>query len=196
MGEVHNEMASKKFLIHQMPLLKQLGVQILFMEQFYDDEQEALDLYFTDPQDILPSELEQNLATGDRHPELKGSYSFKNVLIAAKKAGIRVVGIDNRPASLINESDNRRKGMNFVSGKIMADTLKLYPNAKFAALMGAGHLNTSKDQTYPGISELMECPSIYVANGPVDAMEINNDMSSGGKAHLRIEVSSSQWAQG
>src|SRR5208337_3499019 len=104
--------------------------------------------------------------------------------IAAKKAEIRVVGIDNRPAGIIHDNDGRRKGMNFVSGKIMRDTLKLYPKTKFVALVGAGHLNTSVAKTYPGISELMECPSICIRNGEYDAMQVNNDVSNGGKAHL------------
>lgn len=189
-GEHHNELASKKFLIDHMPLFKRLGVNILFMEQFYDDEQDALDLFLTDPQDILPIELDQNLATGDRHSELKGAYSYKNVLLAAKKEGIRIVGIDNRPASTIQSSDERRQGMNFVSGKIMKDTLKLYPEAKFVALMGSGHLNTSKKQTYPGVSELMECPSLFIRNGDYDALQVNDDLSTGGIAHLSLEIGS------
>ena len=152
-GEFHNKTDAKKFIIKQL----EMGtIETLFMEQFFENMQQDLDIYIRGGP--LSQELENHLINGDRHFAYRGSdcpYSFRGILKKAQEMGVRVVAIDSRIANVPDEQ-NRWKLMNLVASEIIK---REYKGGKFLALMGLNHLNNHTQQ-FPGVSELTGNPSI------------------------------------
>lgn len=174
-GERHREKAAKKFLIDNMPLLKQQGVATLFMEHlFYDSTQSWLDRYFQQPEGTkMPIYLKnylQLLSDGQTNGDTKANdpkYSYVKVVQAAKEAKIRIVAIDTTVSYLAGTDDKkgvkqdvtRYRAMNFVASKIINHEKG---TKKFVALMGSAHVATVAGQM--GVAEVLGCPSVVIEN--------------------------------
>lgn len=131
-GEAHQHVSSKRFLIENMKMLKKEGFEILFMEHFfYDTDQIDLDKFFQTKDAPLSGTLQARLREMERHQLIIGDevvkYSFTDVLYAAREAGIRVVGIDvsttykAQKIDYNNEQldDKRQRYMNFTAHEII-----------------------------------------------------------------------------
>lgn len=157
-GEGHSQLGSKRFLIDNMALLKKQKVSVLYMEHFMTDFQQAdLDLFNRTGQ--MPPDLQAYVDTLDigHFTDRSGRYTFRQVLVAAQKQGIRIQSIDclasyrqawdGTPAPLI-----RQKMMSYFAHlTIDADQVARGPG-KWVALVGSSHSNTFEG--VPGLSEL------------------------------------------
>ena len=173
-GEAHHAIASKKFLIDHMPLLQAHGVQTLFMEHLLsDDHQAALDAWHASPPGSpMPAEIAVYLRKQDRgqmdehcvdsqwrscYQQLRQSYCFSTVAVAAQQCGIKIVAADCHAsygvhagglAGTAESAHTRTEVMNyFASEKIQRRDLP----GKWIALVGNTHANTY--QGVPGIAE-------------------------------------------
>ena len=172
-GENHNERAPKQFLIDNFPKLKTLEVRTLFLEHLnYDTIQGDLDLYINSPQnDPMPKPLKAYLdyldsgfgrfCSGNRIP------GFLDLVIAAKKNGIRVVAIDTEASYTAGYSSlggsqgaDRMIGMNFQAQKIVEKEGK---DGKGVFLVGSSHISFCDGVA--GLTEILGAPNIVIGDG-------------------------------
>lgn len=181
-GEAHHERAPKEFIMQNIKQLAKEGVKTLFLEHlFYDTMQDQLDEYFQSPQDKLPPILEayldyldngfgiQRRIGEDQDALLPG---FKELVIAAKEAGIRIVALDTTASYQSGmtlygaEGSERMEAMNYTAYEIMQ---KEKGSGKFIAFVGSAH--TSTHLGVPGLREIMDCPSLIVDELPKKSKE-------------------------
>ena len=165
MGEKHTQKSAKAFLVQNMPYLSKLGVTQLYMEHLLcERHQELLD------HEVIPEELKVYLKKLDKEHELKGEGTFTNIVLTAKKLGIRViavdseatyrVGADNTTEDLINEKKNTIERYQ-VMNMFMLERFRQYNQGeKYVFFGGSGHVATCYD--VPGISELLGCPNLVI----------------------------------
>lgn len=154
-GEEHSHKAPKDFLIDNMQLLNEKGVKVLFMEQFYDQLQSDLDDF------ALTGDVSQNLKNNINNA--RHSYGYKEVVMAARAAGIRVVGIDSKSAN-IDDNKNRNRVMNYIAFKIMKKEIsKLKDNEKYVILTGSNHMSMVHEGV-PGLAEILKCPRWVISD--------------------------------
>ncbi|HAL66367.1 MAG TPA: hypothetical protein DCP84_01585 [Pseudomonas sp.] len=165
-GESHSGLGSKQFLIDNMPVLKREKIKVLYVEHFMTDFHQA-DLDVFNRSGKMPARLSayvNNLDEG-HGVDLASRYSFRNVLIAAQKSGIRIQSIDcmasyrqawaNPPSAVI-----RQQMMNFYAhGIIEADQAVRGPS-RWVALVGNSH--ASDFEGVRGVSELQGAISLRV----------------------------------
>ena len=170
-GEVHNRTVGRAFLIRNMQRLRELGVETLFMEFLhYDTMQPLLDEYYRSDQRKLSGFLATfltTLQTGFHLGLAALGIEFENqtyihLVEAAKKAGIRIVGIDTvisqecGMTSFGATGEDRSIAMNYVASRIIEQE---YKNKPFVALMGSSHLKASERGT-PGVPQILGTPSL------------------------------------
>ena len=117
--------------------------------------------------DFLKS-LDEKYALSD------SEYSFTNLVTKVKEAGLRIVAIDSSIAakagahsSQPTNAKSRIKAMNYVAEKVMkADEGKR--EGKYIVLTGQDHGTLLRNSPIPGISELMQCPFLIVADAETD----------------------------
>ncbi|WP_131793966.1 membrane-targeted effector domain-containing toxin [Fluoribacter gormanii] len=176
-GENHCDRAPKSFLIQNMHKLKEAGYTTLFLEHLYYDDQEELDDY--DPDSSWNAKKKQKMETRISRldhdfkdlithelycPCKKCSYPIKNnyleLVKAAKRCGIRVVGIDTEYTyseqydskhmeyvggpTAITQDTFRLRSMNYTASKIIEKETKDHPG-KWFALIGYDHCSSSED---------------------------------------------------
>lgn len=174
-GESHQDVNPKKWLIENMSKLKQAGYSTFYFEHLYYDDQKLLDDYFE---------------KGEMHPKLKerlknldngwgktsgtkywDTNNFTALIKAARDAGIRVVAIDiravyetqNKNPGLQSDSDSklRYQFMNFTATNIIKREEEKKPKPeKWFALMGNSHVNECDE--VPGVSELTGARSVFI----------------------------------
>ncbi|MGE8371105.1 MAG: dermonecrotic toxin domain-containing protein [Pseudomonas putida] len=157
-GEVHSQLGSKRFLIDNMGLLKKQKVSVLYMEHFMTDFQQAdLDLFNRTGQ--MPPELEAYVdALDEGHlTDRSGRYTFKHVLIAAQKQGVRIQPIDcmasyRQAWQGLPLPQIRQKMMNYFAHLTIDADQAARGIGKWVALVGNTHANTFEG--VPGLSEL------------------------------------------
>lgn len=166
LGESHNSVASKKFLIDNMRTLGEEGVTTLYMEHLQSDLHQAdLDLYFKTKK--MPEALRKFMVKQDiGHRTDPGKvYTFVKVLEAANKEGIRIVAIDTSTSynlDGVRYGLNRRKMMSYLANKVINNDQKI-PH-KWAALVGSAHVN--ENEGVPGVAEIQGAIGIRVKDGP------------------------------
>lgn len=162
-GESHRHVSPKKFIFDNLEALRQLGVTTLFMEHFnYDTMQSYLDDYFNSESEEMHPVLAMNLSRYDQAYGLISPYTYTDVVRQAKKAGIRIVGIDTSLAYDLKDEDRRLKGMNYEAQKIIRHE---QGSGKYVVLLGAAHSTNVDWQskfTIPGIADMLQCPKIMV----------------------------------
>lgn len=168
-GELHNDPLPKKLIIEHFPQLREMGVRILFLEHLkYDLIQSELDDWYNDPKACLPASLQQDLQELDRKCNLLGHcYSYTQLVLKAKEANLRIVAIDTSISAMAGISRNspldqekRILGMNYTAKTILD---KEAAN-KYLVLTGVDHASATSHAPYPGIGELMQCPTIIAAS--------------------------------
>lgn len=183
-GEKHSHSSPKQWLMENMEKFRQQGVKTLFMEHlFHDSMQKMLDEYCAAPKNTpLPPYLEAYLdELDDGHNVKSKQYNFKQLVIAAKEAGLRIVAIDTTVSyycgngSFSRIVDNgilqeRYKAMNYVATQIMEAELAKNPG-KFVAFMGNAHLSTCEG--IKGVAELMHCPSLNIEDSNESGLKHN-----------------------
>jgi hypothetical protein len=161
-GEDHEDSAAKKFLVDNMLILKEAGYTTLFMEHLFYEDQGELDKYFATPHALIPPRTKASLEDQDQRIRRDGiskerlqKYCFTGVLAAAKAAGIRVVGIDERfeyrPSCQGTREEgvmrSRQESMNFLAHQIITREISLGRTTKWIGFVGETHLK----QILPGV---------------------------------------------
>ncbi len=164
-GEAHNCVASKRVLIENMKDLKSAGVTTLFMEHLCSDSHgKDLADYLSAPKGTpMPKRLEIYLDTQTREQGGIGGkpskYGFKELVQAAKEAGINVIPVDTAATYATSTSDGnaRYKAMNYYA----AEKIRLtQPQGKWIAFVGSGH--AARCEGVPGLSELTGTRSMII----------------------------------
>ncbi|HSX04636.1 MAG TPA: hypothetical protein VLG76_07910 [Rhabdochlamydiaceae bacterium] len=167
LGEVHNQPTSKFFLCKYMDLLVRLGVTTLFIEGYQTSIQKDIDVYLQGDSYNFPWGLERNISNivniWQKYMPA-GSYTGRDVFIAAKKSGMRrIIAIDSdltRPPNLLGESmeDVRRlAAMNYFA-KLMIDHKK----GQEKCLIWVGQFHTVRNIQVPSLSDIFGYPCIHV----------------------------------
>ncbi len=170
-GEMHQDSSSKKFLINNFARLKsEFKIEVLFLEHFYYDDQELLDNFYATGK--IDKQLDIHINMID--DTFQSAISFKELITAAQKSGIRIVGIDteaiyfaqyshlqsiNGYPSFETNDNFRIHSMNYTATKIIEKEIGNSAK-KWCALMGSAH--TDKYKNIPGVAEIMDAHSIWI----------------------------------
>ncbi|MBL7480160.1 membrane-targeted effector domain-containing toxin [Legionella bononiensis] len=177
-GEIHKSLASKKFLIDNMAELKKQGVTTLFLEHLFSDTQTSLLNEYLDPLCTeMPLLLSLHLDHLDKGHGLRNivddnPYSFKGLIMSAKKHGMRIIPIDTsisyeRDKNQIDSQDEhtpRCVMMNYIAAQQFSKFKMQSPHCKYVFFVGSAHIN-AVTSTIPGIGEITGCPTIVVEDG-------------------------------
>jgi hypothetical protein len=181
LGEVHEHISPKKFLIENMKILAEAGVKILFLEHIFYENQHELDVYCAQGKKLFatpPVPPRTAAALSEKDMRMTGSaddrakYNFTQVVVAARKAGIRVVGIDGYyeyekySGKSIGEDGlkaNRHASMNFMATEIMRREIHANPHAKWVGLIGDAHLKQLRPGVL-GMRELMRTRVVHICD--------------------------------
>ena len=162
-GEKHDDVAPKKFLIQNMPLFRRSGFTVLFMEHLSVKEHlNLLDEYFV--KEEMSHELKTKLNHLDNGHELHSggnekskewrNYNFTEIVKAAKHNGIKVIPLEESENSW-RRVNKREEGMREAVLSLNAKkVIDQHAGSKWLALVGSAHLNTY--QGIPGICEIVQ----------------------------------------
>ena len=177
-GEIHKSLASKKFLIDNMAELKKQGVTTLFLEHLFSDTQTSLLNEYLDPLCTeMPPLLSRHLDHLDKGHGLRNivddnPYSFKGLIMSAKKHGMRIIPIDTsisyeRDKNQIDSQDkhtSRCVMMNYIAAQQFSKFKADHSHNKYVFFVGSAHIN-AVTSSVPGIAEITGCPTIVVEDG-------------------------------
>lgn len=167
LGEVHDQPTSKFFLCKYMDLLVRLGVTTLFIEGYDTSIQKDIDTYLQgDPLNFpwgLKKNISSNINEWQKHMPA-GSYTARDVFIAAKKSGMRrIIAIDSDltfPPQHLGKSMKsvrRLAAMNYFA-KLMIDHKK----GGEKCLIWAGVNHVARNIQVPCLPDIFGYPCIYV----------------------------------
>lgn len=155
-GEIHTHSSPKYFLTVHMPLFKSLGVDTLYLEG-YTGLQNDLDAYFAGDTDDLPAAIRKTIM-GFSGSSGQG-YTEMDVLMAAKRAGIRLVNIDSTEAYKAAKGGLlRAAAMNYQAMLIMLQDREQHPGGK--SIIYAGSAHTNRIAGLPGLGQMFRFPAI------------------------------------
>jgi hypothetical protein len=167
-GENHDEIAAKKWLIQNMGRFKAEGYDTIFMEHLSQKEhQYQIEEYYKSDEmsEELASDLERlnvghrNDLSVDRvyYSEWK-KYNFKTIIGAAKSVGIKIIGLEKSMRAYHEEGRGYSRTLTFNdrAKKIIEETVNSEAGAgsKWIAFVGLSHLNEFRDVS--GICEIID----------------------------------------
>ena len=174
-GESHGTDEPLAFLTRNMARFKQLGVKTFFFEHVARDIfQDDLDAHFRKPETDLSPALQgflHRLHTG-HDPFGRAKHSYLELVLAAHRAGLRVVAIDNVAsycdAGLPDHA--RQELMNYYAMRVI-DTYSSEESesGKWIALIGSSHVNTFKG--VPGVAELTGGIGVYIKQDEITQLQ-------------------------
>ena len=160
-GEYHDDVAPKKFLIQNMPLFKESKFTALFMEHLSVKEHSGLlDQYFDNGEmsEALKIKLSE-LDEGHKNPSGDGKkrqewdkYNFTEIVKAARLNDIRVIPLEESEESWkqVEKGAMRAAVLSLNAEKV----INQHAGSKWLALVGSAHLNTYYG--IPGICEIVQ----------------------------------------
>lgn len=162
LGESHFECGLKSFLIKNMARLKAYRVDTIFLEFLCEEEQAALDRYLQPDQKnlTLPPEVFATTHVQDRHYGHPAGSRLVDVISAAKKHGIRIVGMESEASRSFSldprygHNSNipaRTMGLNYTATRIINREKR---DGKFVVLVGNSHVSA--------LSELLGAPGLLL----------------------------------
>jgi hypothetical protein len=181
-GEDHENVSPKRFLIENMKALKTAGFTTLFLEHLFYENQQELDTYCKGKSSAkIPTSTAADLSVQDErvnagkgHEAENQRYNYTELVKAAKAAGIRVVAIDSRYEYLkfsghtkgeYGVIENRQRAMNHMAFEVIRQEMRARPKEKWIGLVGETHLR----ELIPGVrgvSELLNAKSVHVKDEP------------------------------
>ena len=163
-GEMHDEYLSKRFIIDNFINSESNKVDVIYLEHLiYEIFQQDLDEYCLGKTEEMSTTLEaylDDLDEGHKVPTDKRThYGFKALVMAAKKARIRVVCIDTEISYSYTTNPDRELMMNY-QAKLIIDKEKRLPKSKqkFVALVGSAHV--CRIYGVSGLAEILNCPGV------------------------------------
>jgi hypothetical protein len=168
-GEVHHELASKRFLIENIKLFKESGFYVIFMEHLSQREDSSL-LKIYELNEDMPQELKERLARLDRqfqsklYPKEWGQYNFTKIVEAAKQNGIKVIPLEESEHSYQFSNDgSRRAAILSLNAKNAIDQFnESGQEGKWLALVGSAHLN--RCYNVPGICDIVNAQDLLITD--------------------------------
>ncbi|KTD08309.1 membrane-targeted effector domain-containing toxin [Legionella jamestowniensis] len=202
-SEAHEDLSPKRFLIENLFYLKKQGYDTLFMEHLFNDTmQTELEHYMNSASDAeMPPSLKarlqgldkghlfniQQLGILDKYNVQPSSrqYTYTNLVMAAKKAGIRVIGIDSSLSyemqkvgigSTQLDLPKRIRIFNYKASSIIDEEVQSGRCKKWVALMG----NTHAEQYagYSGVAQIQGAQTVLITDNylkPPEHATINNN---------------------
>ncbi|MFJ5295078.1 membrane-targeted effector domain-containing toxin [Pseudomonas sp. NPDC088368] len=173
-GESHSSVASKQFLMDNMPRLAKQNVRTLYLEHVLTDlHQVELDTFARTGR--MPKTLQTYLEDLDwgHFTDSTGTYTFQNLVRTAIKYRIRIRAIDcmasYRVAGLPDPGRTvRLKLMNYFAHTVIAADESARAGSKWIALVGNAHANTFKG--VPGVAEIERVVGLRVRDVPTGGM--------------------------
>lgn len=157
-GESHNCVASKQFLIDNMGQLAKQNVRTLYMEHLFTDLHQA-DLDAFARTGSMPGKLESYLQGLDRGhcTDATGRYTFLNLVKTANNHRVRIRAIDCMTSYRVSglpdlDCTVREKMMNYFAHRVINADQAALGGGKWIALVGNAHANTFKQVA--GVAEL------------------------------------------
>lgn len=158
LGESHDALSSKAFLMDNMQALAREGVKRIYFEHLLTDVHTPLIKLFYRSRTAAMSDELRSYLRGIYPPRSDSHYSFLNILIKAREAGIKIQPIDCTASYMIRDMTDangtlRQRMMNFYATEVIqwVQTTKRHPG-KWVALVGDSHTNTYRG--IPGVAEL------------------------------------------
>ncbi|NWA27920.1 hypothetical protein HX866_23790 [Pseudomonas gingeri] len=201
--------SARKLLIDNLPVLARLQVQRIYVQHLMKDfDQQLLDDFHS--KGVMPDELKNILRNEDNKDSIdpKGKYSLRQLLISARKQGIRILALDTAisypdgqrvqdPNPEWSPSLRRLPIFNYIAHKLISADQQQYGAHKWLALVENIHVNTLRQ--IPGLAELQGAVGLRtVATGGKPALRITPDsgdvalFSTGAhqiRADLKLEIS-------
>ncbi len=161
--------------------IEQGHADLLFLEEFTTDDQEALDEYLDgdDKDDIPPALMAKleilNLHNVDWVPVIKMAYEKQAKIYAIDSAEARDIGGSSGTEAF---GEQRDVMMNAVVKQVMEGALRDPANTgkKFLAVVGAAHAQTHRGGI-PGVTQMFGVPSVEVDEGDGMVSPIKEDKS-------------------
>ncbi|WP_176470441.1 membrane-targeted effector domain-containing toxin [Pseudomonas sp. Irchel 3F5] len=179
-GESHQAIASKRWLMENFKPLYAKGVRTLYLEHLMNDLHQAdLDVFTRTGRmsDNLRRYLEL-LDTGHR-TDPTGVYSFLELVRKARAQGIEVRALDCAASYRLDGLEEpggilRQEVMNYHAEGVIRSGRAARPNDKWIALVGDSHVNFYK--RVPGLADLQNVPGLRIVDaGPGQASGITPD---------------------
>lgn len=157
-GESHSAESSKAFLIDNLQLLANQGVKRIYLEHLLTDVHvPLLKAFYRSKTAPMTGELKNYL--DGISPFLRNRYySFSNIVIKSRDAGIKIQPIDCTVSYVLRDMHDtagtlRQRMMSYYATEVIqwVQTTRRQPG-KWVALVGDTHTNTYKD--IPGLAEL------------------------------------------
>lgn len=170
-GEYHSSIASKQFIIDNLPHLAKNQVKTLYLEHLQIDvHQLDLDLFAETGQ--MSKRLLHYLKHIDRgfFTDPSGRYTFEQLIIKAREYGVEVRALDCAPGYYLGNMPNPSRNdriimMNYFASRTIRRHQQVVGPHKWLALVGEAHTN-SFDKAVPGLAELLQGISLRVYDLP------------------------------
>lgn len=169
-GETAASIASKQFLITNMPQLAELGVKRLYIEFLPRD---VFKLKLTKHNTgKLSKHIDKHLARVDTNQGFTkdAPYSYRALMLEARKHGISLHGLDASSSydldNVLSLSNDRSwvpqptSSRNFYSHKVLQSDLDAAPSERWVVLADQRRLNTYND--VPGLADLQKSLSLRI----------------------------------
>lgn len=157
-GEFHASIASKKFIMENLPLLQQQNVKTLYMEHLLTDLHQ-LDLDRFVETGHMSKRLLDDIRTLDRGhlTDPKNRYTFEKLIIKAQQHGLEIRAIDCAASyhlrGIHKTLTTRQEMMNYFASRTIRRHQAIMGQHRWVALVGNSHSNTFA-KIVPGIAEL------------------------------------------
>jgi hypothetical protein len=168
LGENHKEEDTKQFLVKSMTSLKWKGVNTLYIEHFRTEYQDILNHYFSaNYKDAMPEPLKRYIMRSDERWGLKDkANNLMKVVLSAKQAGIKLVGVDDMQAKgTLGDPEARARKMNYLVNKIVTNDER-HDAGKYVVFTGAAHNIEfpGEGKPVPGLSQLLDVPALVISD--------------------------------
>ncbi len=170
-GESHQSIASKRFLIENMPALAKDGVDTLYMEHLMTDLHQA-DLNQVASDGRLPNDLQDYLRDQDlgHRTDPARQYNFTTLVQAARREGIQVRALDCAASYRLDGMDDlygasqtlRQRVFSYHASRVIAARSALPGRGKWIALVGDTHASTYKG--VPGLAQLHDVTALRIVD--------------------------------
>lgn len=165
--ERHSSVASKKFIIDNMPHLSRQKVKTLYLEHLQTDLHQ-LDLDYFAETGLMSKRLLHDLKAMDIrfHTDDTGVYTFEQLIIKAREHGLDVRAIDCAASYHLTEligaaPTAREQMMNYFASRVIRQHQDVMGAHPWIALVGESHGNTFQN-IVPGLAELEQAISVRV----------------------------------
>lgn len=170
-GESHQAIASKRFLIENMHALASDGVDTLYMEHLMTDmHQTDLDLVSSDGR--LPARLQDYLRDQDlgHRTDPTQQYNFTTLVQAARREGIQVRALDCAASYRLDGMDDvynigatlRHRVFGYHASRVINARRALPGSGKWIAMVGDTHASTYK--RVPGLAQLHDVTALRIVD--------------------------------